>query len=142
MWQGLARCVAAGIAFVAATGAACAQEGPSFPPLEAAGPAPYVIGTEADLAASPSWTDLEAIALKEAQLTRGAFTGADGVKIHYRLYQHRAETRGGIVISSGRTEGLALYQETVRDLVRSGYSVYIHDHRGQGFSQRLLPQDD
>lgn len=142
MWQGLARRVAAGIVFVAMAGPACAQETSSFPPLEASGAAPYVIGTEADLAASPSWTDLEALALKEAQLTRGAFTGVDGVKIHYRLYQHRAETRGGIVISTGRTEGLALYQETVRDLVRSGYSVYIHDHRGQGFSQRLLPQDD
>jgi len=140
-WKSWTRRLAAAAAFAAAAGLAVAQETPSFPPLEASGAAPYVIGTEADLAASPSWTDLEAIALRDAQLTRGAFRGVDGVKIHYRLYQHRAETRGGIVIATGRTEGLALYQETVRDLVRSGYSVYIHDHRGQGFSQRLL-QDD
>jgi len=120
-----------------------AADAPAFPPLEAAPPdgSVYVLGSEAELRAWPSWTDLEARTLEVAQLTRGSFAGANGLKIHYRLYRHRAESRGGVVIVSGRTEGLVLYQETIHDLVRNGYSVYIHDHRGQGFSQRLLSTD-
>ncbi len=42
-----------------------------------------------------------------------------------------------MVISSGRIEGLIKYQEVVFDLYQQGYSVFIHDHRGQGFSGRL-----
>src|SRR5512143_4109976 len=101
----------------------------------------YRIGVEAYLAAYPAWSDLEAATAKRAPMTRGFFAGAGGVKIHYRLYRHRAETRGGVVIVAGRTEGLVMYQELIRDLVANGYSVYIADHRGQGFSQRLLTAD-
>jgi len=39
-----------------------------------------------------------------------------------------------VVISSGRTEHYGKYKEIVHDLWRHGYSVYIHDHRGQGLS--------
>jgi lysophospholipase len=116
-------------------------DSPFFQALEAATPKSYRLHTEAELSEWPAWADIEAAALEQAKLTRGSFTGAGGTKLHYRLYTHRTESRGGVVISSGRTEGLALYQETILDLVRNGYSVYIHDHRGQGFSQRLLTAD-
>ncbi len=119
------------------------KEGDFFAPLAASLPqaSPYRLHSEAELSAWPSWADVETASLEHANLTRGSFAGAGGATIHYRLYTHRAESRGGVVISSGRTEGLALYQETIYDLVRNGYSVYIHDHRGQGFSQRLLSTD-
>ncbi|MDM0075599.1 alpha/beta hydrolase [Variovorax sp. J2P1-59] len=115
----------------------------SFVLLEPAaqGSPTYLLGSEADLAAFPKWTDLESRTRQLADMDRGSFTGAEGKKIHYRVYRNRAETRGGIVIVSGRTEGLPLYQEIIYDLVRNGYSVYIHDHRGQGFSQRLVSSD-
>lgn len=43
-----------------------------------------------------------------------------------------------VVIASGRTEHYGKYKEVVYDLWRAGYSVYIHDHRGQGLSTRVL----
>ena len=42
------------------------------------------------------------------------------------------------MISTGRIEGLIKYKEVIFDLFNNGYSVFIHDHRGQGLSTRLL----
>jgi lysophospholipase len=53
-----------------------------------------------------------------------------------------ASEKGAIIISSGRTESMLIYQELIRDLNSRGYSVYIHDHRGQGLSGRLRKADD
>ncbi|HET7792482.1 MAG TPA: alpha/beta fold hydrolase [Rhizobacter sp.] len=132
---------AAALLLAAAAASAQPADSPFLPPLEPTGPADAVFTTEAELARWPDWRAIETATLQQAELTRGSFSGADGAKIHYRLYRHRAERRGGIVLVSGRTEGLVLYQELIHDLVRNGYSVYIHDHRGQGFSQRLLADD-
>ncbi|HEX8170801.1 MAG TPA: alpha/beta fold hydrolase [Thermoanaerobaculia bacterium] len=69
----------------------------------------------------------------------GEFPGVDGVPIRYRTYLlERSKERGAVVISSGRTESLLIYPEVIYDLTRQGYSVFIHDHRGQGLSGRLL----
>jgi lysophospholipase len=55
------------------------------------------------------------------------------MKIHYRTFE-QADQNAAVVISSGRTECMFKYDETIYDLYQEGYSVYIHDHRGQGFS--------
>lgn len=68
----------------------------------------------------------------------GSFSGMADNEICYRSFS-RDNQAGAIVISSGRTECMLKYQETIFELcTREGYSVYILDHRGQGFSGRML----
>jgi len=67
---------------------------------------------------------------------QGMFDG-DGVDIAYAYVLH-PQALGSVVISSGRIESLIKYKEVVYDLYQNGYSVFIHDHRGQGLSGRML----
>jgi len=72
----------------------------------------------------------------------GAFIGADSISIYYKYYLQDSAEKGAIVISSGRTEATVKYKEVIYDLFKSGYSIYIHDHRGQGFSGRMVASHD
>ena len=65
------------------------------------------------------------------------FTTPDNIQIAYKIFRVK-NPKAIIVISSGRTEGMVKYQELIYDLNQNGYSVYILDHRGQGYSQRLV----
>ena len=51
---------------------------------------------------------------------------------------NRAEPRGSILFSPGRTEFIEKYFEFVDDLIQRGFAVLILDPRGQGLSERLL----
>ena len=64
------------------------------------------------------------------------FTGKNGVKIAYKIFLVK-HPKATIVISNGRTESMVKYQEFIYDLNQNGYSVYILDHRGQGYSGRM-----
>lgn len=68
---------------------------------------------------------------------QGSFKGVDGIEVAYMTFVLDNDI-GAIVISSGRTESYLKYKELVFDMNQQGYSVYIHDHRGQGFSNRIL----
>jgi lysophospholipase len=69
----------------------------------------------------------------------GQFISTRGENVHIRFMSFpRQGADTAIVIASGRTEGLIKYKELIYDLNRNGYSVFIHDHRGQGSSTRLL----
>lgn len=118
----------------------------SVPPFHEIRPTAVAQGkwsSEAE-AARTRWDEWEARTRRWADVQVGSSAGvpvgeadAPAVRLHWRNYLHHEERRGGVVISAGFTEGLTLYQELIHDLVSNGYSVYIQDHRGQGFSTRL-----
>jgi lysophospholipase len=73
----------------------------------------------------------------ENNVEQGRFSGKDDIEIAYAFAVH-PKPIGSIVISSGRIESLIKYKELVFDLYQNRYSVFIHDHRGQGLSARML----
>ena len=98
---------------------------------------PYGLAAEAQLASR--YAD-EIELLWSQRVKRGEFKGVGGVKLAYASVVV-PEERAAVVIVTGRTENLLKYQEVVADFVRQKYSVYVYDHRGQGFSERLLPAE-
>jgi len=67
---------------------------------------------------------------------KGTFLGVDDIEIKYMTFI-RPDEKGAIVVVSGRTESYIKYKELVCDLGKQGFSLYIYDHRGQGFSGRM-----
>jgi lysophospholipase len=74
----------------------------------------------------------------------GFFNGEKGISIYYKFFLQNSvdNEKGAIVISNGRRESVIKYKELIYDLYRTGYSVYILDHRGQGFSERINNTDN
>ena len=44
-----------------------------------------------------------------------------------------------VIFVNGRTESYLKYKEVAFDFFQKGYSIFLFDNRGQGLSQRLLP---
>ncbi|MEN9824538.1 MAG: hypothetical protein RI953_283 [Pseudomonadota bacterium] len=65
------------------------------------------------------------------------FTGVKGVKLSARAWCSESST-ATLMIVSGRNESHAKYAEIAYDFFTRGYDVICYDHRGQGFSQREL----
>lgn len=65
-------------------------------------------------------------------------TAADGLKLRGVLWP-RPDPRGTVLILNGRTEYAEKYGEAALSLQAAGFSVATLDWRGQGLSQRLLP---
>lgn len=70
----------------------------------------------------------------------GTFDGVDSIKIAYAKFEV-ADEKGAIVILHGKSESMIKYAEVIYDLRDLGYSMYLMDHRGMGFSDRLLSDD-
>ncbi len=67
-------------------------------------------------------------------------TSADGKRLRLMTWPaYRDQSRGTVVILQGRREFIEKYFETVADLLDRGYAVAAVDWRGQGLSDRLLP---
>ncbi len=72
----------------------------------------------------------------------GTFAGENEIPIYYKIFKYPEVEHGAIMISSGRTEGALKFKELIYDLCKNGYSVYIHDHRGQGLSGRMTEEPE
>jgi lysophospholipase len=64
-------------------------------------------------------------------------TASDGLRLRAALFPCEA-SRGSVVVSPGRTEPIEKYYEVVDELRERGFTVLVHDWRGQGLSGRLL----
>ena len=67
------------------------------------------------------------------------FTGVGGARLRAALFPATGALRGSVVLSGGRTEPIEKYFEVAGELSARGFVVLGHDWRGQGLSQRLLP---
>ncbi len=74
--------------------------------------------------------------LKE-KIKKGYFENGDGLKLYYESYV-RADEKASIVISHGYCEFTMKYAELIYYFYNMGYSVFIMDHRGHGFSDRQV----
>jgi lysophospholipase len=71
----------------------------------------------------------------------GTFLGKDSIPIYFKIFKQQ-NTDKAILISTGRTEATVKYKELIYDLFKNGFSVFIHDHRGQGQSGRMTEDHD
>jgi len=72
----------------------------------------------------------------------GYFNGKENTAIYYKVFKQAETEKAAILIASGRTEAAVKYKELIFDLYKLGYSIYIHDHRGQGLSGRMTENID
>ena len=83
------------------------------------------------------------ISIPQAPAPGGAdaewFEGAGGARLRAALFPAAGQPRGSVVLSPGRTEPIEKYFEAIVELTGRGLQVLAHDWRGQGLSQRLLP---
>ncbi len=70
------------------------------------------------------------------QGTQGTFNGVDGTKISFHTIKRGM--RKAFVIIPGRTEPTRKYAEVVWDLKDEEADFFLMDHRGQGYSERML----
>ena len=67
------------------------------------------------------------------------FQGEKDTKIVFTKFGNSPGTNGSILISTGRTEAPIKYENIAHNFINAGFSpIYVINHRGQGFSQRML----
>ena len=69
----------------------------------------------------------------------GVLRMRDGVQVRFASWRPAGRARGTFWILQGRADFIEKYYETVRDLLARGFAVATFDWRGQGGSQRLVP---
>lgn len=69
----------------------------------------------------------------------GKILADDGVSLRYAYWRGGAQRRGTVCILQGRAECIEKYFEVIAELRARGFAVAALDWRGQGGSERLLP---
>ena len=64
--------------------------------------------------------------------------GKKDCQIAYRHFYHSEQGKELIILVNGRGENLLKWSEMAFDCYQQGYDVVVLDHRGQGYSGRLL----
>lgn len=71
----------------------------------------------------------------------GKFSGKKGIEISYISFIHPT-AKDSLTIAPGFGESYIKYDETIYDFYHKGFSVFVIDHRGQGFSGSLGQEKD
>ena len=69
-----------------------------------------------------------------------SFTGQDNLSLKYLKFGEKKGDKGSLIFVNGLGENIVMYLELFYDLHLQGWSpIYTYDHRGQGLSDRILP---
>ena len=69
-----------------------------------------------------------------------SFTGQNDISLAYLKFGEKKGSKGSLIFVNGLGEHLVMYLELFYDLHLEGWSpIYTYDHRGQGLSERILP---
>ena len=79
--------------------------------------------------------NLEAFA---AQFSIQYCQGVNQRRLAFRHFYHYPLAKKLLVLVNGRAENLLKWTELARDFYQQGFDVLLFDHRGQGYSERLL----
>ena len=63
----------------------------------------------------------------------------DGIKLRFAHWPAKGKRRGAILLAQGRTEYIEKAYEWIKEFRSRGLHVAAFDFRGQGLSERLLP---
>lgn len=84
-----------------------------------------------------SWMKQEVEPFLKKYCQYGYLLGRDGISIHYKRYKLE-HAKKCVVISHGFCEFAEKYNEMIYYLLQMGYSVYLPEHRGHGYSDRTV----
>lgn len=94
--------------------------------------------------AEPFTDAVRLIATPDAPIPPGGgaewFAGVGGERMRAALFAPKGKPRGSVVLSTGRSEYIEKYFETISELLARDFVVLAHDWRGQGLSHRILPE--
>ena len=69
-----------------------------------------------------------------------SFTGQNDLSLKYLKFGEKKGSKGSLIFVNGLGENVIMYLELFYDLHLQGWSpIYTYDHRGQGLSDRILP---